>query len=93
MSWPAPLTLIYASAALLAGLGLGWLHFSSLQRVTGMLLAGDGRAVLLQVGRLAVLGLFLFLCVKAGGLVLIAAAAGILAGRAIVLRGAGWTRR
>ncbi len=88
MNGPAPITLVHAVAALVAGGGMGWLHFSTLHRVAGMLLAGDWRAVVEQLARLLVLTAFLVLCVKAGGLVLIAGAVGVLAGRALVLRGA-----
>lgn len=75
-----------AGAAGLAGVGMGWLHFRGLRRVAEGLVAGQMRAVLLQVGRLALLGLFLFACAQFGPLTLIMAAAGVLAGRAFVLR-------
>ncbi|WP_028028448.1 ATP synthase subunit I [Gemmobacter nectariphilus] len=84
MSDLAP-TLITILAAL-AGGGLGALHFLTLRRVSDMLLNGRLVAVGLQLARLAVMALFLWLCARAGAAPLLAGAAGVLAGRAIVLR-------
>jgi len=74
-----------ALAALAAGLVLGWLHFHSLRPVSRLLAGGRLSAVLLQASRLAVAGLFLYFCARYGAPQLIAALAGMMAGRAIVL--------
>lgn len=72
--------------AALVGFGAGWLHFASLERVARMITEGRLSAVGLQLGRLVLLALLLWLFAKAGAAVLIAGAAGILAARAMVLR-------
>jgi len=81
-----PHTLSLAAAALMAGGLLGWAHFASLARVTQLLLAGRVGGVALQVGRFCVLGGFFLLCARGGAEVLLAAAAGVLAGRSVALR-------
>lgn len=76
-------------AALLAaatGIAVGWFHFWSLSRVTDLLVAGRLSGVGLQVARFALLVAFLWLCAKAGWIVLLAGAVGILTGRTLVLR-------
>lgn len=80
--------ILLALGAALAGFGLGWLHFASLSRVADLFVAGHMRAVALQLARLAVLAGFLVLCAQGGAAVLVAGAAGVLAARARVLRGA-----
>lgn len=87
LSLALPIAML-APLAALAGLALGWLHFRSLELVAAMLLQGRMRAVPLQVGRMAALGGFLVLCALQGAGVLLAAALGVLAGRAVVLRAA-----
>lgn len=79
-------TFLLALAAAVAGFAAGWLHFASLGQVAEMIVAGRLTAIWLQLGRLAALAAFLFLCAQGGAPVLIAAAAGLLAGRAFVLR-------
>ena len=86
---PDVTTLILAVLAALAGAGIGWLHFSSLERVAEMIVAGRLSAIGLQLGRLVLLGGVLWLFAQGGALVLLAGAAGVLAGRAIVMRRAG----
>ena len=76
----------FAFAAALAGLAAGWLHFRSLQALSARIVAGEKRAIVLQLARLVMLGLFLFLCTRGGALVLLAGALGVFAGRALVLR-------
>ncbi|MCA8883460.1 MAG: hypothetical protein KDA50_06905 [Rhodobacteraceae bacterium] len=84
--------LLMLLAAPVGGLA-GWLHFATLARVADLFVAGRLSAVGLQLARLAVLGAFLWLCSRGGAAVLIAGAAGVLAGRAIVMRkGGGWKR-
>ncbi|MGP3698957.1 N-ATPase subunit AtpR [Rhodobacter sp. NSM] len=80
------MTVLLALAALAAGAMAGWLHFRSLRIVSDRLLRGDLTAVTLQLARLGLLAGFLVLCSRGGALPLIAGAAGVLAGRAIVLR-------
>lgn len=92
-----PMTLILALGALIAGIAAGWAHFASLRRVADLFTEGRMSAVALQLGRLAALGVFLWLCTRGGAPVLIAGAVGILIGRAVALkgaekRGAEWTR-
>ena len=84
---PIPLAL-QAIAAAAAGYGAGLLHFRSLARVADGLLEGRLSVVLLQLARLAAVGVFLYLCALVGPAALIGAAAGVLLGRARVLRGA-----
>lgn len=79
---------IFALLASLAGLGAGWLHFASLEWVANRIVEGRLSAIGLQLGRLVLLGGILFLFAQGGALVLIAGTAGILLGRAIVLKGA-----
>lgn len=87
-------TVLLALLALPAGAVAGWLHFSSLSRVADMFVAGKMSAIGLQLLRFALLGAFLWLCTQGGAPVLIAGAAGVLAGRAYVLRKGGqWNRR
>ena len=79
---------MFALLAGLAGLGAGWLHFASLEWVANRIVEGRLSAIGLQLGRIVLLGGILFLFAQGGALVLIAGAAGILLGRAIVLKGA-----
>lgn len=81
-------SLMFALLAGLAGLGAGWLHFASLEWVANRIVEGRLSAIGLQLGRIVLLGGILFLFAQGGALVLIAGAAGILLGRAIVLKGA-----
>ncbi|MBC57211.1 MAG: hypothetical protein CL814_09755 [Confluentimicrobium sp.] len=76
----------YAVLAALAGTLVGWLHFRSLRAVTERLVAGQLSAVALQMARIAALALFLYVCARFGAVPLLTGAAGIMAGRAIVLR-------
>ena len=85
---PDASSLIFSLLAGLAGLGVGWLHFASLEWVANRIVEGRLSAIGLQLGRLVLLGGILFLFAQGGALVLIAGTAGILLGRAIVLKGA-----
>tara|TARA_R110002074_G_scaffold124886_2_gene261554 strand:+ start:2198 stop:2500 length:303 start_codon:yes stop_codon:yes gene_type:complete len=88
MQWLAELSAFQASlmlAALAAGYGWGIVHFRSLRIVADLLVAGNMRAIALQIARLAVLlGLFLVMS-QAGALVLISGAIGLILARARVL--------
>jgi N-ATPase, AtpR subunit len=73
---------------LLAGIVVGWLHFTSLRAVSRLLVEGRLSAIVLQVARLAASGLFLYACARFGALQLAAGLAGMMVGRAIALRSA-----
>ncbi|MBP0485068.1 ATP synthase subunit I [Sagittula salina] len=87
------MTTLLCLAAGLVGLATGWLHFATLARVTDLLLEGRLAGVALQLGRFGLTGGFLALCAGAGWPVLLSGAAGIMAGRALVLWRAQWTTR
>lgn len=72
--------------ATLFGILLGWVHFSTLSRVTDLLVTGRLIGVGLQMGRLAVLSGFLIGCALVGSGPLLGAAAGIGIGRIVALR-------
>ena len=80
------MTVMFVILAGLIGMAVGWAHFASLVFVTDLLVAGRMTGLLLQLGRFAVLGVFLWLCALAGWVVLIVGAAGVMAGRFIVLK-------
>lgn len=72
-------------AVLAAGYGAGLVHFTTLETVARRITGGRLSAVALQIGRLAVLGLFLFLLVKLGATELLVGSAGIMLARSRVL--------
>ena len=72
-------------AAFVAGVGAGFLHFSTLAAVTRRMVRGDLSAITLQLGRLVVLGVFLWLLARLGAPDLLAGAAGVLLARSRVL--------
>lgn len=84
MSGGAPLLL--ALFAALAGTVAGWLHFLSLRSLAERIVGGNLRAVALQLLRLGGMTGFLVIAAQGGALVLLGAAAGVLAGRWLVLR-------
>ncbi|HZD26518.1 MAG TPA: ATP synthase subunit I, partial [Alphaproteobacteria bacterium] len=69
------------------GLALGLLHFASLRWLAGQYLGGGPRwrGALVHVARLALLGGTLVWIAQAGAWPLLAATAGLLAGRAAVM--------
>ena len=73
--------------AALAGLALGIAHFRTLRWVSDLLIQGRLAGIGVQIARLAVLAVFLWLCARGGPSTLLAGAAGLLAGRALILRG------
>lgn len=78
--------LVPALAALAAGFALGFIHFRTLARAADAFASGQpARALALQLARLALMGGFLFAVAHAGALPLLAAAAGVLASRSLVL--------
>ena len=83
----APWTLVAIIAALAVGVAMGLFHFQSLRRAADAF--AEGRAVsalALQTLRLAAMAAFLFGAAYAGAFPLLAAALGILIGKAAVLR-------
>ncbi|MCC0018768.1 MAG: hypothetical protein H6887_06215 [Hoeflea sp.] len=72
-------------AVLAAGYGAGLVHFATLETVARRIAGGRLSAVALQIGRLAALGLFLFLLVKLGAIELLLGSAGIMLARSRVL--------
>jgi len=81
----SPAWFALALAGLAVGFGAGLLHFRSLQSVARRFVEGDWTAALLQVGRLVLLGILLYLFARLGAQVLLAGAAGILLARRRVL--------
>lgn len=72
----------------LGGLAVGYAYFRAL-RATADLIVGGGSVLLglgLTLGRFAGLGLGLYLAVQGGALALLAALAGILSAKALMLR-------
>lgn len=72
-------------AGFVAGFGAGLLHFRSLYAVARRFVAGDRTAALLQIARLALLGVFFYVLARLGAQVLVAGAAGVLLARRRVL--------
>ncbi len=84
-SFPLPLVLI---VCFLGGLLLGYAYFRAL-RATTELIVGGGSVLLglgLTLGRLAFLSAGLYLAVLGGALALLAALAGVLCAKALLLR-------
>lgn len=82
---PPPVTL---PVCFLGGLVLGYVYFRVL-RETANLIAGQGSPLLglgLTLGRLALLCAGFYLAVLAGGFALLAALAGVLGAKALMLR-------
>jgi hypothetical protein len=77
--------LVLPLVALAVGYVIGLLHFRSLEGVVRRVISGDISAVLLQIVRLAGLGVVLWLFALIGASVLLAGAVGVLLARARVL--------
>lgn len=86
MTGPDSMMLVHSALALPVGAALGVVHFRSLFRVTHLLLAGRLWGVALQCARFAFLGGTLWAIAQWGPLPLLCALAGVLLGRAHVLR-------
>ncbi|MBN8186367.1 MAG: N-ATPase subunit AtpR [Salipiger thiooxidans] len=80
--------LLQLFAGLAAGLALGLFHFATLHRVTALYVGGGSapKALALQLGRFALLVAGLVLLALWGATALLAGAAGVMIGRAVVLR-------
>ncbi|MCA0942029.1 ATP synthase subunit I [Salipiger pacificus] len=85
---PAVTPYTLAALALCLGFALGWAHFASLRRVTGLYLDGGPpwRALALQLGRLGLLAAGLLGLALLGTLPLLAGTLGLLLARQVVLR-------
>lgn len=80
-------TLAYAALGLVLGLAFGYVHWITLKTVTALFLGGArGRAIALQLLRLALLALLMVALVAFGAPGLIAGALGVILAREIVLR-------
>lgn len=83
------LFIIEVLAAFVAGAGAGIMHFGLLRKNVDVFLSGGSvmRAVTLQTGRLVLTGVTLYVAARfGGGLVLLAALAGFLPARHLMLR-------
>ena len=75
--------------ALIGGTGLGYLHFATLHAVSLDYLGGHpGRAVLIQLARMALMVTALVALAWLGALYLLSATVGVLIGRFMVMHGA-----
>lgn len=80
------IALLQAGIALVGGAALGLLHFGTLRRTVDAFAGGrTARALLMQLARLGLLAACLFVAARAGALPLLAAALGLLAGRAAIM--------
>jgi hypothetical protein len=82
---PLPLTL---TVCFIGGLLLGFIYFRAL-RMTANLIVGGGQPILglaLTLGRLALLATGFYVAVLAGGFALLAALAGVLCAKGLMLR-------
>lgn len=79
---------LQALLGLSLGLALGWVHFTSLHKVTRLYLSGGPipHAIALQLLRLAAVGAGLVFLALVGAPALLAGALGLLIARGIVLR-------
>ncbi|MGO4916145.1 N-ATPase subunit AtpR [Pseudogemmobacter sp. W21_MBD1_M6] len=75
-------------ASLTGGVLLGLVYFAAVRRTADLIVAGRQTllALGLVLGRMALLGAVFFWALHFGALALIAVAAGVLVGRAVVLR-------
>lgn len=86
MTGPDPVQATLLLLVLAGGTGLGYLHFATLHAVSIDYLGGHPvRAVLAQLARLAIMVTALVLLVRLGALYLLGGAAGVLAGRFLVM--------
>lgn len=83
----APWTMAELAAALVAGVALGLVHFGTLHRVSEDYLGGRaGRALALQLLRMAAMIGALYGLARLGALELLAGALGVLIARILVMR-------
>ena len=72
----------------LGGLFIGWGYFRALRETANLIVGGDKplRAIVLTLARISLLATGFFIAVLAGGLALLAALAGLLCAKWIMLR-------
>ncbi|HEY0270800.1 MAG TPA: ATP synthase subunit I [Sphingomonas sp.] len=83
------MTILFALLFLALGVGAGALHFAAISRDADHLIRGDGsaaRAIGRKLGRMALTVTVLILAALHGWVALLAAMAGLLAARQMVLR-------
>jgi hypothetical protein len=85
LEWLSPAWFASIVIGLAIGFAAGLLHFRSLKSVARRLANGDLTAIVLQLGRLALLGAVLFLMALYGAQALLAGAAGVFFARRRVL--------
>ena len=85
LEWLSPAWFASIVIGLAIGFAAGLLHFRSLKSVARRLANGDLTAIMLQLGRLALLGAVLFLMALFGAQALLAGAAGVFFARRRVL--------
>lgn len=84
---PAWLFAVIILGHLFLGAAIGTVHFSCIRRTAGAIADGHGRlAAMLIAGRLALTGGTLVLVSMEGATPLIATAAGVMAGRFVIMR-------
>jgi len=76
-----------ALVAAVIGYCVGLVHFRTLETVVRRMLSGDLSAVLIQLARLAAIGVVFWFLARTGPLALLAGSAGVLLARAQVLAG------
>jgi hypothetical protein len=81
-------TAVVIAASLTGGTLLGLAYFAAVRRTADLIVSGrqTALAIGLVLGRMALLGGVFFWALQFGALALIAAATGVLIGRAIILR-------
>lgn len=83
---PDVMTLLTLIAVLAGGMALGFVHFTSLHRITDDYLGGHpGRALAFQLTRIVVMVAALVFLARLGALYLLAGAAGVMIARFIVM--------
>ncbi|WP_417807496.1 ATP synthase subunit I [Thioclava sp.] len=82
-----PLPIVLA-LCFLGGLGLGYAYFAAMRATADMIVRGGSPllALALTLGRLALLGAGFYLAVLLGGLALLAALAGVLVAKTLMVR-------
>lgn len=89
MTDPSTLPLVFLlPICFLGGLFIGWGYFRALRETANLIVGGDKplRAIALTLARISLLATGFFIAVLAGGLALLAALAGLLCAKWIMLR-------
>ncbi len=79
---------VFLPICFLGGLFIGWGYFRALRETANLIVGGDKplRAIVLTLARISLLATGFFIAVLAGGLALLAALAGVLCAKWIMLR-------